>query len=185
MAEKASRATRKKKRISDRGMLILVAFLVASILGYLGLAFVITVGRSSQVDQQFHNGVRAAKGMAVCVKAFSDKNPEHGFPRSLASLVNQESECIDREIRNWKFGSDGMETSQWKITYIPEPNETGLISSFQVHVRPPRTQIYPRDLSRGIFRSITQKSLVTDETGIIRYTDDDRNATRNDPKVHK
>ena len=74
----------------------------------------------------------------------------------------------------------------YKITYAPELDGAGFAKSFEVHARPITYRRYLGDISFPfILGSITRRSLVTNETGIVHYTEEDKKATMNGPELEE
>lgn len=93
---------------------------------------------------------------------YKDLHPELGFPRSLEEL--KESELV---------GDSGYplgESRGYKYTYSPMLSD-GRVTSYTLIARP---EVYGKTGERSFF---------TDESGVIRYTKEDRPATPTDPKV--
>ncbi len=101
----------------------------------------------------------------ACSWTFAEKYPELGFPSGLDLLGPAGIECLEEGLL------DGEEFD-YRFQYVPgSPSETGAITTYTVTARP---LWYSRR---------TRRSLFSDESTIIRYTEHNRPANADDPPL--
>jgi hypothetical protein len=106
--------------------------------------------------------VDTIKKLNKCTAAYSSNHPERGFPAGLDLMAG----CIDMDRASWK--------SDYEFSYRPgTADTTGRIEGYAVSGRPRR---YGRS---GV------TSFLSDGTGDIRWTKEDRSATPDDPLIEE
>ena len=103
------------------------------------------------------------KGMRLCAESYAAGNPERGFPGSQSLLGPEWANCVEAPLVAGQYAG-------YRFNYAPgEPDSSGRIGSYTIAARPIQ------------YGHPTRASFFTDESGVIRLTREDRNATAADP----
>jgi hypothetical protein len=97
---------------------------------------------------------------------YASTYPERGFPRSLEQLGGQGNSADHAGLLDESLTTPPFEKSGYRFTYQPDGN-----ASYAVVARPAK------------YEEGTKKSFFTDQSGVIRYTEEDREPTAADPPL--
>lgn len=101
-----------------------------------------------------------------CAAAYAAKHAESGFPASLNLLGPGGTNCIRAELATGQKGG-------YSFAYTPGARDTSSrISGYTISARPLR------------YGSTGQRSFFSDQSGVIRFTGEDRAATARDSELH-
>jgi type II secretory pathway pseudopilin PulG len=143
-------------------------FASAYVLAFLAVVLIpLMTGSLDDQRREFREAATVAtlRTINTCAWSFANQHPEQGFPTALAALGPAGSGCLEERFL------DGEELD-YGFNYLPgAPDDTGAIATYAVSARPLR---YARGSRRSFF---------SDDSAIIRYTDQERAAGADDPSL--
>lgn len=105
--------------------------------------------------------------VTACI-SYSNTHPERGFPANLSVLGPADDGLLDTVLAP-PGGVNTATKSGYKFTYTPgQPDRQGRITGFTSSARPVK------------YEKTGKRSFFADETGVIRFTTEDRAATAHD-----
>lgn len=108
--------------------------------------------------------VRAIRKIQGCAARYAVRHPDRGFPRTLAELGPGADDCIDARLAT---GAANF----YRYTYTPgAPDAKGFIREYTL-------QAHPSHFEQGVIH------YVSDQTGVIRWTAESRDAGPQDPPI--
>lgn len=103
--------------------------------------------------------------------SYSNMHPELGYPANL-SLLGPGGDGLLDEMLAPPGGVTTASKSGYSFTYTPgKPDESRRVNTFTISARPLK------------YRGTGQRNLFVDESGVIRFTVEDRPATAQDPPI--
>lgn len=161
----------KKQKSLARKIVVGLAYFVLAFIAF-ALIAIYYAGLRAREGRIIINASSAAyhiRQLGYCALAYAEANPALGFPAEAALLGPEGSGCIDQVLLN--AATPGGEAKiGYRFQFVPGvPGAGGMIVTITIRARP--TNYY----------SPYSKSFYVDETGVIRYTGEDRPATKDDP----
>lgn len=125
----------------------------------------------SQVVANQSSALGSVRQLTLCAVVYQANHPEKGFPVEAALLEPVGEDCIDEDLVD-ATTDGGAAKSGYRFQYLPGPPDAdGVVSAFEILARPVQ------------FRRTGRLSYYTDETSVIRSTDEDRPVTKDDPPL--
>lgn len=107
--------------------------------------------------------MRADNIIGLCASTYARKHPESGFPPNMEAISSGENPCVERR---WVDGTE----HGYLFTYrAGPPDEDGKIMTYSITARPRR------------YGHPWKRSYYDDQTWTLHVTEEDREATPNDP----
>ena len=134
------------------------------------IAGVISPGLHNPMNTNAARAVRSMRVLVECTRQFADAHPRLGYPADPTWIEAEEPNCLDSVLLGASTG--GEPRSGYRYAYqVGELDDEGKATTFQIWGSPTD---YGKSGKRGYY---------ADETGFIRWTKEDRAATKNDPPI--
>jgi hypothetical protein len=145
--------------------------LVKGVLEAVGFILLIALVGALTVPPLAHNpggnqarAVRSIRQIHTCAARFAARHPERGYPASLAQMGPAGDECIDTQLA-------GGQKNSYVFVYTPgTAAPTGRALGYTIHAR-------PIHFEEGVVKYFSN------ETAVVRWTAEDREASGADPPL--
>ena len=126
----------------------------------------------SQMNTNQASAAVSVKQLVICAEAYSEENPGLGFPATGELMGPEGFQCVNEVLAD-AITDGGFPKSGYYFQYTPgQPDAEGMISTFEILARPIQ------------FDQTGRISFYADESEVIRSTEEDRPATKDDPPLN-